>query len=402
MEEAAPSQARRIGTKVALVALSVLFALVLAEIALRVAIPEKKGYRVWPAGMHHTFHPNPAVMPHHSKDTRFETNSLGLRGPDPGPDSDYRILAIGGSTTENLYIDQEVAWALRIGPLLSTSTRRVWAASAGLSGMNSADHVVHARFLLPQLPRIDLVVTLVGVNDVGVALALPDKYVAVPGDIEAAQAETLLRRAFQQIPGPVQHTWELEGPYYRRLRLFQLAKRIKDGRSRDLATASLTNNDDGTSMTRWREKRQNAKEIIDATPDLSTPLATYRANLTTYVNLVRARGSKLLLITQPALWRPDLSAEDQKRLWMGGRGDYQKQEGMPYFSVRVLSEAMDRFNEVTRSVCKEMNVECLDLATMIPKDSDHFYDDCHFGDAMSKQIAEIVAEAIRTRPSLSP
>ena len=121
--------------KVGLVGMSVLFALVFAEIALRIAIPEKQGYRVWPPGMHHTFHPNPAVMPMHSKETRFESNSLGLRGAEPGPDPEVRVLAIGGSTTENLYIDQEVAWALRIGKLLTSAKQRVWAASAGLSGM---------------------------------------------------------------------------------------------------------------------------------------------------------------------------------------------------------------------------------------------------------------------------
>lgn len=381
--------------KVALVGMSVLLALVFAEIALRIAIPEKQGYRVWPPNMHHTFHPNPAVMPLHSKETRFVTDSLGLRGGEPGPDSEVRVLAIGGSTTENLYIDQDVAWALRIGGLLSSPKQPVWAASAGLSGMNSGDHIVHAKFLLPQLPRIDVVVTLVGVNDLAVALGMPEKYKPMPGDLDASQSEGLLRRAFQQIPGPVQNTWEYDAPYYRRLRVFQLVKRIKDGRSKDLATANLTNNDDGTSMTRWREKRQRAPEIIDVTPDLSQGLATYRTNLTTYAGLLKARNIRLILITQPALWRADLSPEDQKRLWMGGKGDYQHNDGVPYFSVRVLAEGLDKFNEVTLSVCKDLGVECVDLASMLPKDTKHFYDDCHFGDETSKKIADIVAGAIR-------
>lgn len=394
----APSGLRRVVLKALLVLFSVGVALVLAELTLRVAVPEKQGYRVWPPSMHHTFHPNPAVMPLHAKETRFVTNSLGLRGVEPGPDSEVRVLAIGGSTTENLYIDQEVAWALRIGALLTSDEQRVWAASAGLSGMGSGDHIVHAKFLLPQLPRIDVVVTLLGVNDLALALGTPEKYRPTPGDLVASQVEARLRRAFQQVPGPVQHSWEYDAAYYRRLQVFQLVKRLKDGRSRDLATTSLTNNDDGTSMTRWREKRRTAPEIIDTLPDLSEPLATYRTNLRTYAGLVKERGIRLILITQPALWRADLSPEDQKRLWMGGKGDYQHNDGVPYFSVRVLAEGLAKLNEVTLSVCEETGVECLDLASMIPKDTEHFYDDCHFGDATSKQIADLVAGAIRKGP----
>lgn len=47
-------------------------------------------------------------------------------------------------------------------------------------------------------------------------------------------------------------------------------------------------------------------------------------------------------------------------------------------------------------------MECLDLASMIPKDMQHFYDDCHFGDDTSKRIADIVAEAVRKGKPFTP
>lgn len=382
-----------------MVLFSLMVALVFGEVALRILTPPKKEFMVWPPNMHHVFRPDPTIMPHHGAEARFSSNSKGLRGPELGPDSEARVLAIGGSTTECLYIDQETAWPLRLNKLLATPTRAVWSASAGLSGMNSGDHVLHAKFLVPQLPRIDVVVALMGVNDVAVALGTPEKYVAVPADVSPETSEALFRRAFQQVPGRLENSWDYDASPVRQLALYQLLRRVKVGQSRDLAAHNVANDGAGKSILKWRDNRQHASAMIDALPDLTAQLDVYRKNLNTFVDLITERKIRLLLLTQPTLWRADLNAQEQSALWMGGKsGDFMKVAGAPYYTAGALAGAMVKFNEVVLSVCKERGLSCVDLANMIPKDLENFYDDCHFGSQTSERIADIVAEAVKKGP----
>ncbi len=402
MGSSAPSGARRAAFKATMVIAGVLFAMLFAEVALRIVTPPKKEFMVWPANMHHVFRPNPQVMTHHSAESRFSSSSRGLRGPEMGPDTETRILAIGGSTTECLYIDEASAWPLRIGKLLSTDGRQVWSASAGLSGMNSGDHVIHAMFLVPQLPRVDVVIGLMGVNDLAVALGAPETYRAVPGDLSELTSEALLRRAFQQVPGRLENSWDYDAPAYRKTALYQLLRRIKIGRSRDLAAANIALDDGGAGLMRWRKNRQEAAAILEALPDLTEALGTYRKNLETFVDVLVRRKVRVILVTQPTLWRVDLSANDQKLLWMGGKGNFQTTPGLPYYSVGALAEGMQKFNDVMLGVCKDRGVDCVDLATMIPRDTENFYDDCHFGVVTSEKIADLVAATVKKGHPFTP
>ncbi|MFO0588460.1 MAG: GDSL-type esterase/lipase family protein [Polyangiaceae bacterium] len=389
------SEQRRLGFKAAMVLFSVVIALVFGEIALRIMTPAKKEFMIWPPNMHHVFRPDPQIMPGHSAEARFASNSRGLRGPELGPESEARVLAIGGSTTECLYIDETSAWPLRLAKLLTTPGRAVWSASAGLSGMNSSDHVLHAKFLVPQLPRLDVVLALMGVNDVAVALGSPEHYAPMPADVSAQDSETALRRAFQQVPGRLENSWDYDASALKQLALYQLLRRVKIGHSRDLAAHNITNDASGKSILNWRANRQRASQMIDALPDLTPQLAVYRKNLMTFVDLITERKVRLILLTQPTLWRADLNDAEQKAIWMGGKGDFMHNAGLPYYTASALAAAMVKFNEVTLSVCKERGLTCVDLANMIPKDLENFYDDCHFGWHTSERIADIVADAIK-------
>ena len=80
---------------------------------------------------------------------------------------------------------------------------------------------------------------------------------------------------------------------------------------------------------------------------------------------------------------------------MGGRGDFRKEPGSAYYHASLLDSAMRAYNERTREVCRTAAVECVDLARVVPKTTDFFFDDCHFTDQAQILIAEIVAEELR-------
>jgi lysophospholipase L1-like esterase len=267
--------------------------------------------------------------------------------------------------------------------------------------MNSADHVLEAKILLQELPRVDVVVVLVGVNDVNVALAMPETYEPMPAEIDPAKHEKEIRRVFVQVPGTLEHSWDYESSFLKRTQIFQLVRKLRRQRSQDLASHHLVNDDTGKSMLMWRDHRRQAKRIVNELPDLTKALATYRANLGTLADVVAKRGAKLVLLTQPTLWRADLTEEEQKLLWMGGTGDYMKEPGHEYYSITALAEAMKRFNETLLSVCKDKGIGCVDLTKDLPPSTQIFYDDCHFGHTGSEKIAQAVAAFLKKEPPFS-
>ena len=367
----------------------------LAELVLRVVIPHRTTHSVWPPSMSKVFRPRAELYPDLPRETRFSINSRGVRGPEIGRDEEeLRVLALGGSATECIYHDDPVTWTAQVGTLLSSrpGARKVWAGNAGRSGMNSGDHVLHAKHLLAELPRLDAAVLLVGVNDLGAALGKPESYAAMPEDLDHSLSEKAVRRAFFQVPGRLEDSWDYDASFLTKSQIYQLVKRIRRQRTRDLGSVYKLQDDNGDNMTRWREHRRTARKVLEELPPLEGALATFRANLTAISRIAKARGVPLTLMTQPSLWRADLTPAEQEMLWMGGVGEFQSEPGHDYYSVAALAGAMKMFNEVTLEVCREQGLSCVDLATVVPADSKIFYDDCHFGRTGADKIARAVAD----------
>jgi lysophospholipase L1-like esterase len=401
-EPAASAARPRLGSRLLALLVSLSLTLAVVEIILRVAFPAQTRYYVWPPRTLKVLRPDPTHMPGVSGDTHFTVNTQGIRGKELGPDTDYRILAIGGSTTECLYLDDDEAWPAIVGAALPKTDdgREVWMGNVGKAGTYSRDHVVQLAHLAPQLPRLDTVLVLVGINDLTVTLAQGDHY-AVPAPITDPEADRQqVRRAFAIAPGRLQDvsTDELgpsDAAFYKRTALYQLVKRTRAGLASQAGGRGLAQDEFGKMYADWRDHRAHPAEMRMAPPDLATPLAEYRRNLGVMADLATARGVRLVLMTQPTMWRADLPKAAMDLLWLGGVGSFQEQPGKAYYSVPVLAETMRRYNDVLLDVCRERGLPCLDLATKIPRDPSMFYDDCHFTEAGSRAVATVVGRHLR-------
>jgi lysophospholipase L1-like esterase len=393
---------RRLGALAASLAIAALC----AEVGLRLSFPADSRHYVWAPRRTIVWRLNPAWVHGLSRETRFTINSQGIRGPELGAD-EYRILAMGGSTTESLAQDDASAWPALVAGALPRSAdgRKVWIGNVGKSGHYSRDHVLHLKYLSAELLRIDRVLLLVGVNDLMVALAQGDSYVMPPPITDAEAEQQQARRAFALAPGRLETpgTWELAAPgapFYERTALFQLLVRARWAARNIKGASGLAQDERGEYIVRWRERRRHATRILTQSPDLAAPLAEYRRNLNVIADLAAARKIDLVLMTQPTLWRADLPEEAADLLWFGGVGDFQRQ-AVPYYSVAVLAETMRRFNEVLLDVCRERQLPCLDLAARIPPETTMLFDDCHYTDAGANAVAAAVVEHLRGLPPFS-
>src|SRR6185503_10261687 len=85
--------------------------------------------------------PDPEILHGIHGPSRFRVSSLGFRGDEDPGEGALALLALGGSTTECLYLDQAEAWpALLEDELARALGRKVWVANAGRSGRTTRDH----------------------------------------------------------------------------------------------------------------------------------------------------------------------------------------------------------------------------------------------------------------------
>jgi hypothetical protein len=378
---------------------SLFLAVAAAEMLLRTVAPMSRGYSVQVPGTHWTIVSAPEMLRGVTGTGHFRVNDAGIRGRHFGPDgAEYRILAVGGSTTECAQLDDSEVWTslLESGLRQTADGRSTWVGNVGRSGATARDHVLHLKYLLPQYPRIDAVLVMAGANDLLSALQRGWHYQSPVPVTEPAGETEAIHRAFSVLPpGRAIRTANDDGApvrWYRETALWQLARRVKmrlhARRTYHLAQVGL--------LVRARQQRHDARSLIDSLPALDGPLADYRRNLNAMVDIAQSRGVRLVLVTQPSVWRRKMIDSEARLLWFGWLGmERDKAEG--YFTTGALERAMAAFNRTVLDVCHERTVECVDADARLSGDSTVFYDDVHFTEAGSRALASLLSAHFAAR-----
>ena len=368
-----------------MIAVSVISALLVGEVILR-AVAEDK-YYVWPPNLERTFRPTPGTMPGISGDSRFMINDSGMRGRPFSENDRFRILTIGGSTTECLYLDQSESWPQLLEDRLNSVTELpVWVGNVGKSGRNTRAHVLQVEKLLDQHSQIDLLVLLIGINDLALRLILDIEWRPMKAENQTSYHYKVLHRAFSVYPLDRFDPFSFD---YKRTGIWRLLRQVKSRIVRPVRDARFED-DVGSGYVVRRERRQRAAKMVDTLPDMTPALEEYAENISQIINLARERRTQLVFMTQPSMWRRDLPDSLTKLLWYGRIGEPKEATSIPYYSVEALAAAMKMYNETLLEVCKTKKANCLDLSELVPKDTNAFYDDVHF----NEQGAEIVADAL--------
>jgi len=354
---------RLLGTRwrqLALLCAGLLLSFGLAELGLARLIPEP-GFHLRPAGMRRVHRTDPAVMPGIAGDSRYTVDALGVRGPElPAERSIPRLLCIGGSTTECLYLDDDETWPHMLGERLKAEAP-VWVGAIGLAGFSSVHHL---KFLeesaLVRDGTFDTVVVLVGVNDLWKVYLGVTEEQQLAGDLKPLWARSRL--------AGVLHGWLDRWRAERSAGLEHWAYHVPQLR---------------------RERAAGAK--LDQGPDLAPWLDQYQARLERIAAVCRERGLKLVFVSQPVQWAADLPPEIEARFWFGWV------EGGGYVTARVLRAGMDAFNQRLAQVAARLDLPLIDLSPM-SGDARFFFDDCHFSEAGAREAAARIADRLLEHP----
>jgi hypothetical protein len=322
---------------------------------------------------------DPKVYPGVSGPKRFTTNTLGLRGPmPPGGGGSYKILAVGGSTTICANLDDSEEWPHRVMEQMNSveKARPVWVGNAGVAATNTIHHLILMQWL-PGVLHVDMAIFLTGVNDLTATLAF---------DGGPTQAFLEKEAGFQGDLPPGTH-WRSQRiyPLYRRLRLFLVIQeagvKLKQ-LFRPPASLPLID------IEPFRQRRMAAPVV--PLPDLSTGLKEYRSRIVSLEDRCKDLKLRCLFLTQPYMWRDNLSARENHLLWQGYLGRFEHPKG--YISAGNMAQAMDSYNQTLLDVCRQDGLECYDMAAHIPKDTSAFFDEMHFNESGARMVAQNLTE----------
>lgn len=111
-------------------------------------------------------------------------------------------------------------------------------------------------------------------------------------------------------------------------------------------------------------------------------------NLDTLIDLAERDGTRVILMTQPNLFKETMSAEELDALYMinheaiGPREQWSAAAGLSGFR---------QYNEAVRDLGKTRRVPVIDLETALPKTVEYFQDDVHYTDPAFDRVAEFVS-----------
>ena len=327
-------------------------------------------YLVWPPSLSKTFYPDPSIFPGVNGPSHFTTSSLGYRGPPLGNASqEYRILTIGGSTTECLYLDDSKTWADALMHSLNISRdgRRVVVMNVGRSGYSTDENALQAKYLIPQF-KPDMVIMLSGANDLIMRLLEGDSWTPYTDDFS---------KAFYATPA-----YSIKSTFTYHVLFSLYVSFILKEKPQDST---------GEIFTEKRAVRKTLTEMNE-TPPLDASLKNYVMNVERIMNETRPRNITLVLITQPTSIHPNLSPGEDSLLWFSCVSQ------QACYSPDAFSRMLNRYNSALLAACEgKQDTVCVDAAADMTGNSFYFYDDLHFNEQGARRLSNILSAAIRER-----
>jgi lysophospholipase L1-like esterase len=303
----------------------------------------------------------------------FSTNNEGFRGAElvaPKPAGELRVFLVGGSTTEGFYLDDDKALhatAQRRLQALVGPGRSVRVYNAGKSGDRSYDHVAMIVHRILHLEP-DVIVVFAGINDLSASV----------NDIDYAHLDqpVVMSLSIGDMVGMMATELQVSRRIYHAARRIAVSSRLADSGNRAFF-------EEIPLVTNYRQRAELSRTLPVKTAPPRVDPRGYRGNLLTIAGALKSHGVTLVLMTQATTWNSTIDREIGSWHWM-----------LQQYPEEAMDRAMEVFNDTMRAVAVEQHVMLVDLARMLPKSRDYFYDDVHFNEAGSDAAGQALAQVI--------
>jgi lysophospholipase L1-like esterase len=311
----------------------------------------------------------PGVAPQ----STYRLDARGVRSIEPlrypKPPGTFRVICLGASTTEQGVQSVERTWCGHLQTMLRDSLGgrgpRVETGTVARSGVTAFHLERWAHYFLASLEP-DLVIVLMGINDL---------------TVRGGSSEPVIRS-----PASAKERCQRVSQLCRRLTL--LKRRL--GKSWGIAPTQFTFQGDG--LTTMRQAR--ARYRYDPAPNRPwDPIEDFEASMDRLVTGAKRWSIDVIVAGQPVLWKARMSDQEQASLWFG----ITTPQGRVRPSPGWLLTQMSRYNRTQEKIAQRHGADYVDLDAVIPKDLDHYYDDCHTTDLGSQAVARALFGSVMRR-----
>lgn len=282
----------------------------------------------------------------------YSRDEYGLRGSFENP-SAIDILTVGGSTTDQRYIDDEDTWQRIIQNEFHKIRDDVFLANAGIDGQSTYGHIKNLDWWFPNIPNLKpkFIVYYIGLND----FYKDDEYKYDDLVINEKSLQQFLRErsAFYTL--------------FRKLKGIYLARYVK----------KVAHGASDFKRKAWSDKPllQNYDNLM------SGRLEAYAARLRILIDKTNLFGAIPVFVTQPSrMYR--ISGGKIFGLSTSNIYDGRKFNGVDFYYM------MNRLNKVMMETCERYEAVCINLADeMFARwEDDDFYDISHMTPAGAKKV----------------
>jgi lysophospholipase L1-like esterase len=279
---------------------------------------------------------------------------LGYRSdesPLEKPDGVYRIVALGGSSTYDVSIDDNAAtFTAQLEKLLKEDYgyQNVQVINAGVPGYNSWEMLVNLEFRVLELDP-DLVIIYEGVNDVHARLVEPSAYTG----------DDLGRRQAWQAPSVA--LWEHSA-------LLRIVSRMMN-RTRQVSIDDFVSS---PTYVSWPFEYRLSEDNLDPVEILKeNPPIYFRRNLENMIAVAKENGVGIMFST----WAYSPYLHD-------------------YASEGYYQQGFRENNDVVKEVATVAQIPLFDFAAVMPQDAEYWADGRHVNEAGALVKARLFAEFI--------
>jgi len=271
-----------------------------------------------------------------------------------------RIFAIGGSTTEQLILDDKSTWAFLLQEgLMRNLDVPVEVINTGVSGLRARHHLATLRHAVMYRP--DVVLFLVGINDWN-------------KDIRVHFGSRGYRTPRQN---------------FRNSLLGNFMSRVNEWIAESNTGASATASSPREQKGEYYTKQNNSLAKADRrkyTPAQVSEEYIHDLELIAYT----CKEQKIIcvFITQPTGYSPLSGEEYRKSFWMTPPNEAYT------LDLDSLTHISKLYNLYLTEFAKRHGFDLIDLASEVEPSHEHFYDDAHFNTNGSEHVATILVREV--------
>lgn len=292
----------------------------------------------------------------------YHRDDHGLRGQYPSPDK-ITILTIGGSTTDQRYIDDHDTWQNKLVENFAQAGKKIYIANAGVDGQSTRGHLYSFDIWFPLIPDLapQYILAYIGVNDLHIELK--------------EEFDTMKSNSFKY---QIYHTIRNNSILFR---AFSIIKGILQANQ-----SKIIHGTSQESVRQWAFPEKDP-DLLSLEKANQKRLMAYEQRVRKLISKIRALGAKAIITTQ-------------------NRADYHMRNGRPLGSVDQngtvtlgLYGMQTLFNQRAMKACQDMQAICLDAGSDLELSEEDFYDSIHNTPSGANKLAQYLFKKLEPRIS---